>query len=106
VIIFIIIFVVAFITGRRGFCHILCPIAGIMVAGRSIRNLAGWKALQLSARSDLCIDCKKCQKECPMGLEVHEMVRTGNMEKPDCILCARCADTCPEGVIRYSFGGK
>lgn len=106
VMIFAGIFIVAFLTGRRGFCHILCPIAGIMVAGRKIRNLAGWPALQLSADADLCIDCNTCSKRCPMGLDVHGMVREGKMESPDCILCATCADVCPEGVIQYSIHGK
>ncbi len=105
-IIFCFIFVVAFFTGRRGFCHVFCPIAGIMVAGRSIRNLAGWPALQLHADASQCIDCNKCQKECPMGLDVHQMVRDDNMEDPDCILCASCSDVCPKGVIRYSVTRK
>ncbi|MDO8841267.1 4Fe-4S binding protein [Methanocalculus sp.] len=106
VMIFAGIFIVAFLTGRRGFCHIICPIAGIMVAGRKIQNLAGWPALQLSADAALCIDCNTCTKRCPMGLDVHGMVREGKMENPDCILCATCADVCPEGVIQYSIQGK
>lgn len=105
-IIFGFIFVVSFLTGRRGFCHIICPIAGIMIAGRKLRNLAGWPALVLTADEKHCIDCKKCQKGCPMGLDVHGMVRQGRMENADCILCANCADTCPEDVIRYSIAGR
>lgn len=104
--IFFIIFVVAFITGKRGTCHVVCPIAGIMVAGRTIRNRIGWPALQLNADTGLCIDCNKCQKECPMGLDVHGMVRQKKMENPDCILCAHCSDICPKGAITYSITGK
>jgi polyferredoxin len=100
------IFIVAFLTGRRGFCHILCPIAGIMVAGRKIRNFVGWPALQLSADENLCIDCNTCSKRCPMGLDVHGMVRRGKMENADCILCATCADVCPKGAIEYSVKGN
>jgi len=105
-VIFAIIFIVAYFTGRRGFCHVLCPMAGIMVAGRKIRNMVGWPALQLDADASLCIDCKTCSKECPMGLDVNGMVRQGEMERADCILCASCADTCPKGVITYSVKGK
>ncbi len=104
--IFAIIFVVAFLTGRRGYCHVLCPIAGIMVAGRKIRNLAGWPALRLDASPEKCTDCKKCSRECPMGLDVNGMVRVGRMENADCILCASCADACPNDVISYSVKGK
>lgn len=106
VMIFAGIFSIAFLTGKRGFCHIICPIAAIMVAGRKIRNVAGWPALQLSADVDLCTDCNTCSKKCPMGLDVHGMVGEGKMENPDCILCATCADVCPGGVIHYSIQGK
>jgi ferredoxin-type protein NapH len=105
-VIFAIIFIVAYFTGRRGFCHVLCPIAGIMAAGRKIRNLFGWPALRLSADASKCTDCRTCSKECPMGLDVNGMVRKGEMERADCILCASCADACPKGVITYSVKGK
>lgn len=105
-IIFAIIFVVAFLAGRRGFCHVFCPIAGIMVAGRKIRNLTGWPALQISGDASRCIDCKKCVKECPMGLDVNGMVRKGGMENADCILCASCADACPNGAISYGWAKR
>jgi ferredoxin-type protein NapH len=105
-VIFLIIFAVAFFMGRRGFCHVFCPVAPLMVAGRKIRNLAGWPALQLGADASLCIDCKKCSKECPMGLDVNGMVRNGEMENPDCILCASCADACPQGAITYGVKGR
>jgi len=105
-IIFAIILAVAFIAGRRGFCHVLCPVAGLMVAGRKIRNLAGWPALRLDADKEKCTDCRSCSRECPMGLDVNGMVRSGEMEQADCILCASCADACPQGAISYGVKGK
>ena len=106
VVIFMLLFIVAYLMGRRGFCHVFCPVAGLMVLGRKIRNLAGWPALQLGADASRCIDCKKCSKECPMGLDVNGMVRKGEMENPDCILCASCADACPQGAITYGWSGR
>jgi len=103
VVIFTILFIVAYLMGRRGFCRVLCPVACLMIAGRKIRNLVGWPALQLDSDAGRCIDCNRCSKECPMGLDVHRMVRKGEMENPDCILCGSCADTCPEGIISLSF---
>ena len=87
-VIFAIIFMVAYLAGRRGFCHVLCPIAALMITGRKIRNLVGWPALQLDADASLCIDCNKCSKECPMGLDVHGMVQDEKMENAECIVCA------------------
>lgn len=106
VIIFSSIVIVAFIAGRRGFCHVFCPIAGIMVAGRKIRNMIAWPALGLTARGERCTDCGTCSKTCPMGLDVHAMVRKGSMERADCILCAGCADTCPSDAIMYGITGR
>ncbi len=106
VVIFAIMFIIAWFMGRRGFCHVFCPVAGLMVLGRKIRNLAGWPALQLGSDASRCIDCKKCSKECPMGLDVNGMVRKGDMENPDCIMCASCADTCPQGAITYGWSGR
>jgi len=104
--IFVFIVIVAYFTGRRGFCHVFCPIAVLMIIGRKIRNLIGWPALQLSADASRCIDCNKCSKECPMGLDVNGMVRKGEMETAECIMCASCADTCPNGVITYGQNGR
>ena len=106
VVIFTLLFIVAYLMGRRGFCHVFCPVAGLMVLGRKIRNLVGWPALQLGADASCCIDCKKCSKECPMGLDVNGMVRSGDMENLDCIMCASCADTCPQSAIGYGVGRR
>jgi ferredoxin-type protein NapH len=105
-VIFAIIFLVAYFGGRRGFCHIFCPIAALMIAGRKIGNLARLPGLRLTAEPGRCIDCKKCSKECPMGLDVNGMVRQGAMENADCILCGTCADVCPKGSLRFAWTGK
>ena len=104
--IFLGIFAAAFVLGRRGFCRVLCPIAALMIVGRKIRNAVGWPALRLAADAGRCIDCGKCSKACPMGLDVHGRVREGDMESAECILCAACADACPEGAITYGVQGR
>ena len=104
--IFLAIFAAAYFMGRRGFCRVLCPAAVLMIAGRKVRNVVGWPALQLAADAGRCIDCERCSKACPMGLDVHDRVKEGQMESTECILCAACADACPEGVITYGIGGR
>lgn len=105
-IIFGIIFIVAYFMGRRGFCHVFCPIAALMITGRKIRNLIGWPALQISSDASRCTDCNTCSKNCPMGLDVNGMVRKGEMENAECILCGSCVDTCPKNVISYVWKQK
>ena len=41
-----------------------------------------------------------------MGLDVHSMVKEGDMETTECILCASCADACPKGAITYGVNKK
>ena len=95
--------VFALLGGKRGFCHYFCPIAVIMIAGRKIRNLIRWPALHLSADAGRCTDCNKCSRDCPMGLDVGNMVRQRSMENTECILCGGCVDVCPKQAIHYEL---
>jgi ferredoxin-type protein NapH len=75
--------------------------APFMVIGTKISNLIRLPALRLKADKDKCVKCKTCTKNCPMSLEVMEMVQRGSMKNSECILCGTCADVCPKDVIRY-----
>lgn len=63
--------------------------------GTAQRMLGGNK-YQLQIDEDKCISCKKCDKSCPMHLEVHK-----NETKPDCIKCERCVYVCPESALNF-----
>ncbi len=97
--------VFALLGGKRGFCHYFCPIAVIMILGRKLRNIFAWPALHLTAKNDRCIDCRICSRNCPMSLDVNNMVRLQKMENSECILCGCCVDHCPERAIRYAWFG-
>lgn len=100
----IIFFFMSVFFGRRASCHYICWIAPFMVIGRKLRNLLGTPALQLEADETKCIDCKICERECPMSLPVNEMVKEQEMEQSECILCGKCADSCPKKAIKLTFG--
>jgi len=72
----------------RAWCS-FCPM------GTMQRALGGSK-YQLKVNRDLCIDCGKCQKVCPMQLPVNEI-----LDKPDCIKCARCVEACPKQALSF-----
>ena len=99
-----VIVLLAFTTGKRGFCHFGCWMGPFMIIGTKMSDAVTLPRLRLKAARDKCIACKKCTKSCPMSLEVEQMVQTETMDKSACILCGSCADNCPVGVIRYSFG--
>lgn len=97
----------ALVFGQRAGCHTVCWMAPFMIMGRKLRNLVRWPALRLQADADLCADCRRCSRDCPMGLDVNAMVRGGDMEDAECILCGICADTCQKDVIHFTLrGGK
>jgi polyferredoxin len=95
----------AYVVGKRSFCHHICWMAPFMVIARKIRNLFNWPSLRLEVEGEKCVQCKICEKKCPMSLGVEEMVQQGSMENTECILCGSCVDNCPEGVIEYRFRG-
>ena len=98
--------VFALAAGKRAACHTICWMAPFMVIGRKIRNKANWPSLQLEADKTICINCKTCNRNCSMSLDVNVMVQKQAMENTECILCGNCVDGCPKHAIRYSFGKK
>ena len=95
----------ALVFGRRAGCHTVCWMAPFMILGRWLRNRVHWPALTLMAEPTKCTDCLTCTRECPMSLEVHELVQRADMEDAECILCGTCVDGCSQKAIRFSFGG-
>jgi len=93
----------AAIIGRRASCHYICWMAPFMTIGRRIRNLVHWPALRLRVEPEKCNDCLRCNRECPMRLDVLGLVQKGSMEHDECILCGSCVDSCPKDVLHYSF---
>jgi polyferredoxin len=93
----------SFVVGKRAFCHYGCWMAPFMVIGTKLRNLFKWSALHLRAYKDRCIQCKTCTQNCPMSLEVNDMVLGQSMFNSECILCGTCVDGCPKNVIQYAF---
>jgi ferredoxin-type protein NapH len=94
----------AYVFGRRAFCHSLCWIAPFMVAGRWMGKVLRLPALRLTPRTPSCTDCRSCTKACPMSLDVAGMVAKNDMSNSECVLCGRCVDTCPKKVIGFAFG--
>jgi polyferredoxin len=74
-----------------------------MILGRRIQNLLKTPSLKLVKTDNACIDCNRCTKNCLMGLDVENMIKTNEMENSECILCGNCADVCRKGCIELKF---
>ena len=102
-VLFLLIILPSLLMGRRSFCHHLCWMAPFMIIGRKLSNKTKMVSLQLTAESERCARCHQCTEHCPMSLPVGTMVKTAQMEHPECILCGTCADTCKEKTIALTF---
>lgn len=100
------ILVPALLLGRRGMCHSVCWMAPFMVIGTKIKNILGYPSLRLRAEPEKCTGCGLCSRNCPMSLDISEMVRRGRAGHGECILCGECADRCRSNAVRLTFGGQ
>jgi polyferredoxin len=73
----------------RPICRVLCPF-GVLF---SLFAQFSWFRLR---RTDTCINCRKCERNCPT------LTAGTNDSKRECYLCGRCTGVCPVGTaLRY-----
>lgn len=97
----LIFFVLSIAIGRRGACHTICWMSPFLTAGMWLGRKLRLPQMRIKASADACIDCKLCDKKCPMSIDVSEQVKGGSVRSLDCILCGECVDVCPKDVLSY-----
>lgn len=101
------IFLPSILFGRRIFCHYFCWMAPFMTAGIQLRNFFHMPGLHVKVRRNkVCISCSKCNKECPMGLNVMELVKHRDIRNLECIQCGQCIDHCPQNMLTYGIQAR
>ena len=76
----------------RPFCKYLCPLGAFYGVFNS------FSFYRLTIDRETCIDCKICERKCPMNVEVLK-----NINSPECIRCMTCKDSCPVSCIHSGF---
>ena len=103
----LVLFLPSLIFGKRATCHYICWMAPFMIIGEKIGQLLHIPQLHITADGSKCVSCKKCNRECVMGLDVEKLVKEkGEIKCVDCIQCGACADACPNKVLSYSMKFK
>lgn len=77
----------------RAWCS-FCPIG-------TMQNALGGHKNQLRIDTDLCVGCKKCQKVCPLDLDVASHKEGGVVRERDCLKCSECIVTCPKDALTW-----
>ena len=71
---------------ERFFCKYLCPMGGFLGA------ISRFSLFKVRREETTCIDCKACDKACPVNIKVSEVE---TVESPECINCNECVNACP-----------
>jgi glutamate synthase (NADPH) small chain len=83
------------LTGNRFYCRYLCPYGATF----GLLNHAGFYGVEMD--QGRCIDCRRCDQACDMGIPVWEQGkahgRITGLE--DCMGCARCVVSCPTDAL-------
>lgn len=92
----------AVLFGKRIFCHYFCWMAPFMVIGTKIRRFLHLPGVHIAVKhGNACVSCGKCNKVCPMGIQVSETIGEGQVKSMECIQCGACVDSCPKRVLGY-----
>lgn len=97
----------ALIHGRRAACHYICWMAPFMIIGSAIGYKLHLPQLHVETVSSACVSCGKCNRACPMGLDVSNLSKTGSIDfQTECIKCGACISACPNSTLRYTMKWK
>ncbi len=80
-------------------CRFLCPY------GALLGILAFCSPVQVNRDPKTCIDCRKCDRQCPGAIQVS---KKQTIRSPECIGCLECIAVCPkeECLTVQGIGGK
>ena len=80
---------------ERPFCRYLCS------EGARYGAVSILRAFSIKRDASICIDCKKCDKSCPMQIDVSTVKF---IRDPQCNNCFECINACPvDGCLTYNF---
>lgn len=90
--------------GKRALCHYLCWMAPFMILGIKLRRILHLPGIHIRAdRKEYCISCGKCNKVCPMGIDIMSEIKGGIISSQECIQCGACIDSCPKSILTFGI---
>lgn len=99
-------FLVTVFIGKRGACHTICWMSPFLEFGAWLGDKMHLPQFKVRSLPELCIFCEKCNKSCPMSIDVMKGLLEGQIDSPDCILCGDCVDHCPKQALSIEIKRK
>jgi polyferredoxin len=84
-------FVIVSVFINRFFCRYFCPFGALAGIKSIIRPIT------ICRDVSSCVNCKKCNKVCPMQIKVNEIK---SLYSPNCVNCFRCIEKCPKKSLK------
>jgi len=82
---------------NRAFCKYVCPIPTVQKLG------SRFSLLKIEIDNKTCVDCKLCEKNCPMNIKLLTYKNRGQrILSTECILCGTCIHVCPKNSIQVT----
>lgn len=82
----------------NNFCRYFCPMGAILAI------LAKLSPTRIHRKADTCINCKRCDRVCPVQIEISTQP---TVKTTECLSCGDCIAICPvENTLFYSVRGK
>lgn len=78
---------------NRAFCKYICPVTVFL------KPMSYFSLFRIKVDESKCISCGKCEKVCPMNVEVPNNSRR-RKNATECILCMNCVDECPQNALK------
>lgn len=94
-------FILPLTLGKRSYCRHICLIAPVMIWGQKLGKKLGIKHKVIHFDEDACIHCNKCNKACPMHIDVMKDTKDSDIvSSVECITCYACVDACPKKALK------
>jgi ferredoxin len=84
---------------ERVFCKYICPLGAVNAI------LSRIPLFRIKRDESTCISCSKCDRVCPMNVDV-SIARS--VDSPECIACMECVTACPtrKSTLSTTLGGR
>lgn len=86
------VFLAVLLKDNRAFCKYICPITIFL------KPASYFSVMRIKCDKEKCISCHKCQRNCPMNVEMTDNSRK-RKNGTECILCMQCMENCPKKAL-------